>query len=85
NDFLKGTLERVKELYQEKLPELAKMVGYVKASFLDKAKEKLLKRYFTDDNEIKGAQKFALDKQEQEKQIQSTRKRNRDREGGLER
>lgn len=85
NDFLKRTLERVKELYQEKLPELAKMVGYVKASILDKAKEKLLKRYFTDDAEIKGAAKFALDKQEQEKKIQSTRRKERDRDAGLER
>lgn len=85
NDFLKGTLERVKELYKEKLPELSNMVGYVKASILDKAKEKLLKRYFIDDAEIKGAAKFALDKQEQEKQIQSTRRKERDREGGLER
>ncbi len=83
NDFLKRTLERVKELYQEKLPELAKMVGYVKASILDKAKEKLLKRYFEGDAEIQGAAKFALDKQEKEKQIQSTRKR--DRGGELER
>jgi hypothetical protein len=83
NDFLKRTLDRVKELYQEKLPEFAKIVGYVKASLLDKAKEKLLKRYFTDDEEIKGAAKFALDKQEQEKQIQSRKQKSRD--DGMER
>ncbi|MFE4525771.1 MobV family relaxase [Cytobacillus firmus] len=78
NDFLKRTLERVKELYKEKLPELANMIGYLKASILDKAKEKVLKRYFTDDAEIKGAQKFALDKQEQEKQIQPRKQKSRD-------
>jgi hypothetical protein len=77
NDFLKRTLERVKEFYKVKLPELARVVGYVKASILDKAKEKLLKRYFEDD-EIKGAAKFALDKQEQEKQIQSSKQKSRD-------
>lgn len=83
NDFLKRTLERVKELYQEKLPELANIVGYVKASILDKAKEKLLKRYFTDDEEIRGAAKFALDKQEQEKQIEPSKPKSRD--NGMER
>ncbi|HCX5354407.1 TPA: plasmid recombination protein, partial [Escherichia coli] len=69
NDFLKKTLERVKELYKEKVPELARMIGYVKASILDKAKEKLLKRHFTDDVEVSGAQTFMNDKQEQEKQV----------------
>lgn len=78
NDFLKRTLERVKELYKEKLPELANVIGYVKASILDKVKEKLLKRYFTDDAEIRGAEKFAMDKQEQEKQMQASKSKNRD-------
>lgn len=82
NDFLKRTLERVKEFYQEKLPELARVVGYVKASILDKAKEKLLKRYFTDD-EIKGVQQFVIDKQQQEKEMKLSNSRNRD--NGMER
>lgn len=83
NDFLKKTLERVKELYKEKVPELARMIGYVKASILDKAKEKLLKRHFTDDVEVSGAQTFMNDKQEQEKQVQLMRQQNRD--DGMER
>jgi hypothetical protein len=78
NDFLKRTLERIKELYKEKLPELANVIGYVKASILDKAKEKLLKRHFVDDAEIKGAEKYAIDKQEQEKQMQPSKSKNRD-------
>lgn len=83
NDFLKKTLERVKELYKEKVPELARMIGYVKASILDKAKEKLLKRHFTDDVEVSGAQTFMNDKQEQEKKVQLMRQQNRD--DGMER
>jgi len=78
NDFLKRTLERIKELYKEKLPELANIIGYVKASILDKAKEKLLKRHFVDDAEIKGAEKFAADKQEQEKKMEPSKSKNRD-------
>ena len=54
------------------------MIGYVKASILDKAKEKLLKRHFTDDVEVCGAQTFMNDKQEQEKQRQSMKLKNRD-------
>lgn len=78
NAFLKKTLERVKELFRQKVPELANMIGYIKASILDKAKEKLLKRYFVDDSEIRGAQKFMVDKQEQEKQLPSREQRNQD-------
>ena len=76
NDFLKKTIERVKEMYREKLPELANMIGYVKASLLDKAKEKLLKRNFACEDEVKGAQKFVADKQERierEKQEQKSK------------
>lgn len=80
NAFLKKTLERVKELFRQKMPELANMIGYVKASILDKAKEKLLKRYFVDDSEIRGAQKFMVDKQKQEKQLPSRKQRNQDHE-----
>jgi hypothetical protein len=75
---LKKTLERVKELFRQKIPELANMIGYVKASILDKAKEKLLKRYFTDDAEIKGAHKFMVDKQEKEKHLPSSKQKNQD-------
>ena len=75
---MKKTLERVKELFRQKMPELANMIGYVKASILDKAKEKLLKRYFVDDAEIKGAQKFMVDKQEQKKQLPPMKQENQD-------
>lgn len=78
NAFLKRTLERVKELFRQKVPELANMIGYVKASILDKAKEKLLKRYFVDEAEIKGAHKFMVDKQEKEKQLPSSKQKNQD-------
>lgn len=82
-DFLKKTLERVKELYREKLPELVGVIGYVKANVLDKMNRKFLKRYFADENEVQGAQKFLHHKQEQkekqkqEKQMQRNQKRNR--------
>ncbi|MED1184238.1 MobV family relaxase [Bacillus paranthracis] len=89
NDFFKKTLERVKELYKEKLPELAGVIGYVKGSILDKMNRKFLKRHFAGDDEVKGAQKFLNHKQEHEeqqkrlKQVRSSQQKNRDQ--GLER
>ncbi|MFA2812073.1 MobV family relaxase [Bacillus mycoides] len=89
NDFLKKTLERVKELYKEKLPELAGMIGYVKGSILDKMNHKFLKRHFVGDDEVRGAQKFLKHKQEheekekREKQVRKIQRKNRDQ--GLER
>lgn len=87
NDFFKKTLERVKELYKEKLPELAGVIGYVKGSILDRMNCKFLKRYFTGDDEVRGAQKFLNHKQEHEEQQkrlkQVRQQKNRDR--GLER
>ncbi|MED3904242.1 MobV family relaxase, partial [Priestia megaterium] len=89
NDFFKKTLERVKELYKEKLPELAGVIGYVKGSILDKMNRKFLKRHFTGDDEVRGAQKFLNHKQEHEeqqkrlKQVRRSQQKNRDQ--GLER
>ncbi|ERH96585.1 MobV family relaxase [Bacillus thuringiensis] len=89
NDFFKKTLERVKELYKEKLPELAGVIGYVKGSILDRMNCKFLKRYFTSDDEVRGAQKFLNHKQEHEeqqkrlKQVRGSQQKNRDQ--GLER
>ncbi|MED1211803.1 MobV family relaxase [Bacillus paranthracis] len=89
NDFFKKTLERVKELYKEKLPELAGVIGYVKGSILDKMNRKFLKRHFAGDDEVRGAQKFLNHKQEHEeqqkrlKQVRSSQQKNRDQ--GLER
>ncbi|MED2348894.1 MobV family relaxase [Bacillus thuringiensis] len=89
NDFFKKTLERVKELYKEKLPELAGVIGYVKGSILDRMNCKFLKRYFTSDDEVRGAQKFLNHKQEHEeqqkrlKQVRRSQQKNRDQ--GLER
>ncbi|MGM2496928.1 MobV family relaxase, partial [Bacillus cereus group sp. BceL029] len=86
NDFLKKTLERVKDLYKEKLPELAGMIGYVKASILDKMNRKFLKRHFAGDDEVSGAQKFLNHKHEYEeqkkieKQTQRRQKKNLDQE-----
>lgn len=88
-DFLQKTLERLKSLYQEKWPELTGVIGYVKANVLDKMNRKFLKRYFSNEDEVRGAQEFLHHKQEQEqkhkqeKQIQKNQKRNRD--YGLER
>ncbi|MED1165185.1 MobV family relaxase [Bacillus paranthracis] len=89
NDFLKKTLERVKEMYKEKLPELAGVIGYVKGSILDKMNCKFLKRHFAGDDEVKGAQKFLNHKQEHEeqqkrlKQVRRSQQKNWDQ--GLER
>jgi hypothetical protein len=77
NDFLKKTLERVKELYLERIPELAKMIGYVKARLLTTAKEKLLPRYFSGDEEVKGAKEFIDKEQERKNNIKRTRKKER--------
>ncbi|WP_254865191.1 hypothetical protein [Bacillus cereus] len=86
NDFFKKTLERVKELYKEKLPELAGVIGYVKGRILDKMNCKFLKRHFAGDDEVRGAQKFLNHKHEHEeqrrleKQMQRRQKKNLDQE-----
>lgn len=87
NDFLKKALERVKELYKEKLPELAGVIGYVKASILDKMHHKFLKRHFVGDDEVKGAQKFLNHKQEHEEQQKRLKqiRQQKNRDQGLER
>lgn len=87
NDFLKKTLDRVKELYKEKLPELAGVIGYVKGSILDRMNCKFLKRYFTGDDEVRGAQKFLNHKQEHEEQQKRVKqvRQQKNRDQGLER
>jgi hypothetical protein len=87
NDFLKKTLERVKELYKEKIPELAGVIGYVKASILAKMHHKFLKRHFVGDDEVKGAQKFLNHKQEHEEQQKRLKqiRQQKNRDQGLER
>ncbi|MGH1049285.1 MobV family relaxase [Bacillus mycoides] len=90
NDFLKKTLERVKEFYKEKVPQLANMVGYMKATVLDKMGKKLFKRHFVDDSERNGVQKFFSDKQKEieqqnkEKSLKMKSKK-RDQDYGMER
>ncbi|MFC9601718.1 MobV family relaxase [Peribacillus butanolivorans] len=85
NTFLTRTLENVKDYYKDKIKDFSQRLGTVKAYVLDKMGEKLLQRNFTDDDEIKGGQKFLTDKkleQEREKQTQQTRK---NRDSGMER
>ncbi|MGG0721452.1 MobV family relaxase [Bacillus mycoides] len=90
NDFLKKTLERVKEFYKEKMPQFANMVGYMKATVLDKMGKKLFKRHFVDDSERNGVQKFFSDKQKEieqqnkEKSLKMKSKK-RDQDYGMER
>jgi hypothetical protein len=84
NDFLKRTLEKVKEFYKEKIPEFAIKAGYIKAGILDKAKEKLLKKYF-DKDEIEGAQKFVAKKQKQMEKEKLEKQQTRSRDRGMER
>ncbi|MBK5482821.1 plasmid recombination protein [Peribacillus sp. TH16] len=85
NTFLTRTLEKVKDLYKDKIKDFSQSLGTVKAFVLDKMGDKLLQRHFTDDDEIKGGQKFLSNKnleQEREKQTQQTRK---NRDSGMER
>jgi FtsZ-binding cell division protein ZapB len=84
NDFLKRMLEKVKDFYRQKVPELGITIGYIKAGILDKAKEKLLKRNFADENEIKGAQKFMAHKQERLEREKLEKLQNRKRDRGFE-
>jgi hypothetical protein len=84
NDFLKRTLEKDKEFYKEKIPEFAIVAGYIKAGILDKAKEKLLKKYF-DKDEIEGAQKFVAKKQKQMEKEKLEKQQTRSRDRGMER
>ena len=84
NDFLKRTLEKVKEFYKEKIPEFAIVAGYIKAGILDKAKEKLLKKYF-DKAELEGAQKFLAKKQKQMEKEKLEKQQTRSRDRGMER
>jgi hypothetical protein len=84
NDLLKRMLEKVKDFYRQKVPELGITIGYIKAGILDKAKEKLLKRNFADENEIKGAQKFMAHKQERLEREKLEKLQNRKRDRGFE-
>lgn len=62
---MKETVEQVKALYKQKIPELSTVIGYIKAEILDKAKEKLFVKYFADD-EKPGAQNFMRDREKRE-------------------
>lgn len=77
NTFLTRTLEKVKELYKDKIKDFSQNLGTVKAYVLDKMGDRLLKRHFTDDQETKGAQLF-MQEVEKEKQQNISRKNERD-------
>lgn len=86
NNMLKKTIEKVKELYKEKIPNLAFSIGYIKANMLSVAKERILTKYFSED-EVSGAQEFMGDI-EQEKIRKRTQEQSRvrsNRDYGLER
>ncbi|MCK2006104.1 plasmid recombination protein [[Brevibacterium] frigoritolerans] len=83
NKFLSRTIDRFKEHYKKKIKNLDLYVGYFKAEILEKMKMKPLTKYFSDEKEIEGGKGFlAIKKEEKEKEINSTRKKNRD--SGLE-
>ncbi|WP_285847469.1 MobV family relaxase [Peribacillus simplex] len=67
NTFLTRTLEKVKSYYKDKVKDFSHHVGAFKAQVLDKMGERLLKKHFTDEQEVNGAQIF-LKVKENEKQ-----------------
>ncbi|MFP7487946.1 plasmid recombination protein, partial [Priestia filamentosa] len=69
NHLLFQTLERLKQMYQEKVPEIKRMIGFVKAELIDKAKDKwLTKNLFKDKEEVQGAEEFLKIKEEKRKE-----------------
>lgn len=77
NTFLTRTLEKVKDLYKDKIKDFSQNLGKVKAYVLENMGERILKRYFNDVQEIKGAQSF-MQEVEKEKQQNISRKNERD-------
>ncbi len=58
NTFLTRTLEKVKSYYKDKVQDFSHHIGAFKAQVLDKMGERLLKKHFTDEQEVNGAQVF---------------------------
>lgn len=77
NTFLTRTLEKVNDLYKDKIKDFSQNLGKVKAYVLENMGERILKRYFKDVQEIKGAQSF-MQEVEKEKQQNISRKNERD-------
>lgn len=82
NHLLFQTLECLKQVYQEKVPEIKRMIGFVKAELMDKAKDKwLTKNLFKDKEEVQGAEEFLKNKEEKrKKRPKKVRRRRQDQE-----
>ncbi len=80
NTFLTRTLEKVKSYYKDKVKDFSHHVGAFKAQVLDKMGERLLKKHFTDDQEVNGAQIFlkVKENEKQEKMVSRGKERGMD-------
>ncbi|MGG3928570.1 MobV family relaxase, partial [Metabacillus fastidiosus] len=63
NTFLKVVLEGMKAFCKDQIHNFSKTLGIIKAHALEKMGEKLLKKYFVDDEEREGAQIFFQQKE----------------------
>ncbi|MFP7487962.1 plasmid recombination protein, partial [Priestia filamentosa] len=82
NRLLFQTLERLKQVYQEKVPDMKRMIGFIKSELIDKAKDKvLIKNFFKDKEEVQGAEEFLKIKEEKRKERpKKVRRRRQDQE-----
>lgn len=80
NTFLTRTLEKVKSYYNDKVKDFNHHVGAFKAQVLDKMGERLLKKHFTDEQEVNGAQIFlkVKENEKQEKKVSRGKDRGMD-------
>lgn len=86
NTFLTRTLEKVKSYYKDKVKDFSYHVGAFKAQVLDKMGERLLKKHFTDEQEVNGAQIFLKVKEnEKQEKMVSRGKEAKNRNDGMER
>ncbi|WP_342214766.1 hypothetical protein [Peribacillus sp. TH27] len=75
NAFLTRTLEKVKSYYKDKVKDFSHHVGAFKAQVLDKMGERLLKKHFTDEQEVNGAQIFLKVKENEKQEKMVSRKK----------
>ncbi|SFD03957.1 Plasmid recombination enzyme [Bacillus sp. OV322] len=73
NKFLTRTLNRVTSQFREQIKNLDMYVGYFKAELLTKMNMSLLKKYFSGEKELKGAQNF-FSQDEKQKENQKGKK-----------
>ncbi len=74
--FWKRTIEKCKVLFKDQVQEIGRKVGAVKVGVLEKMGMELYKKFFTDQEEVFGAQSFAgVQKEHREEQKQKRKEK----------